>query len=588
MEQQVGKSNPLVPIQRCTVFLVLLVVIFHLIFDRFEIMPIENKANDFELRNRYLREEVSFDLNTAKLQSKKLLSLIRNRYELNTTIGSNFFLASNNIGKHAWDILKYKFALKMTAKQNQTFLMIFGGSSVTAGHDNYYNESYPYIVKKRMSPILSALGIELIVRNIALGANNCAPYILCYESMGGMDPDFVGWEQSYNCGHDEPVFETATRIATWSANKAMVYYSASGAWTPSDCPPSTDSPPYCSEDWTPSAAGLPEWDPSLADIMAERDLLNKFNEDHSSAARFSGSFNREYSGIGIHGFNVWEKNKHCTFVNEKTKLTESGCNGIDSVQKCALRFMTKEAAEYGSGKNGAKWHPSRAFHLLRGEAIAWLYTMILLDSVYMLETALKDSHNTLEKLTIEYEKKLSELQPVNYPPPKKCGPLYHCEQRPICHTDFKPHYGPDHMLLSSIVVGSTNWSYDPAYYSEWSMKYGYLDGKPDYTAKSGDSSQGELHLQIFINNTDFIWLCGHQKDSHKHSIVYVDLNVPLDRNMSEYVPSSTRKLWRQKKYIGFECKAVLGLPRGHHVVSVATNSSHMGHTSHLTHVIRWP
>ncbi len=52
-----------------------------------------------------------------------------------------------------------------------------------------------------------ALGIDLIVHNIAQGANNCIPYTMCYESMGGKDPDFVGWEQSYNCGHSDDVFE---------------------------------------------------------------------------------------------------------------------------------------------------------------------------------------------------------------------------------------------------------------------------------------------------------------------------------------------------------------------------------------------
>ena len=52
-----------------------------------------------------------------------------------------------------------------------------------------------------------ALGIDLIVHNIAQGANNCIPYTMCYESMGGKDPDFVGWEQSYNCGHADDVFE---------------------------------------------------------------------------------------------------------------------------------------------------------------------------------------------------------------------------------------------------------------------------------------------------------------------------------------------------------------------------------------------
>lgn len=117
-------------------------------------------------KRRNLINIENININGAKAEAKKVLSLIRNRYELNTTIGSNFFLSANNIGKNAWDILKYKFALKIISGGNQTFLMIFGGSSVTAGHDNYYNESYPYIVKKRMATMLQMVGIELIVHNI--------------------------------------------------------------------------------------------------------------------------------------------------------------------------------------------------------------------------------------------------------------------------------------------------------------------------------------------------------------------------------------------------------------------------------------
>jgi hypothetical protein len=40
------------------------------------------------------------------------------------------------------------------------------------------------ILKKRMEPIFASLGINLVVHNIAQGANNCNPYDLCYESMG--------------------------------------------------------------------------------------------------------------------------------------------------------------------------------------------------------------------------------------------------------------------------------------------------------------------------------------------------------------------------------------------------------------------
>lgn len=125
---------------------------------------------------------------------KKVLSLIYNRYEFGGPYGNKFFMASNNLGPETWDLLKMKLATKMLTP-NSTFLMIFSGSSVTAGHDNFYAQSYPYIFKKRMEDIFKKVGIELVVHDIAQGANNCSPYVLCYESMGGYDPDFINWEQ---------------------------------------------------------------------------------------------------------------------------------------------------------------------------------------------------------------------------------------------------------------------------------------------------------------------------------------------------------------------------------------------------------
>jgi hypothetical protein len=72
-------------------------------------------------------------------------------------------------------------------------LILHAGSSVTAGHDSRFNESYPLVFKKRLHPTFSALGIDLSVRNIAQGANDCLPYDLCYETMGGYNADFYSW-----------------------------------------------------------------------------------------------------------------------------------------------------------------------------------------------------------------------------------------------------------------------------------------------------------------------------------------------------------------------------------------------------------
>ena len=130
----------------------------------------------------------------AKFILNDILSLIFNRYQLADHNGESFFLTSNNMNSITWDLIKYKFATKFIKNQlkpqvvrrkrrrqllnTQTyddddtfsrFLMIFSGSSVTAGHDNYYNNSFPMIVLKRLKPTFDALGIRLIVRNIAQG-----------------------------------------------------------------------------------------------------------------------------------------------------------------------------------------------------------------------------------------------------------------------------------------------------------------------------------------------------------------------------------------------------------------------------------
>lgn len=125
------------------------------------------------------------------------LNLIYNRYEMGNFAGT-FFPTISNLNSQTWDILKYKLAKKLVS-HDPSYFMLFSGSSVTAGHDNMFNLSFPIIVEKRMKPIFAALGVDLMVSNIAQGNNPCIPYSYCYEAMGGLDPDFLGWEQVFEC-----------------------------------------------------------------------------------------------------------------------------------------------------------------------------------------------------------------------------------------------------------------------------------------------------------------------------------------------------------------------------------------------------
>lgn len=538
-------------------------------------------------KHRHLEAKGEIDIEKAIEEAQKVLSLIRARYELDGPIGSNFFLTTQNIKADTWDFMKYKYLMKMFSDNDNEMLMIFGGSSVTAGHDSYYNQSYPYILKKRMLPILTAMGIDLVVHNIAQGANNCSPYQMCYESMGGTDPDFVGWEQSYNCGHDEAIFELAARVAGWSSRHATVYYSASGAWTPNDCEPSKEAVPYCDEDWHPDLVGIKAWNPSAQDLYKEKDLLNQFAQQKLSAKRFASYYDggHDYFGVHPHGFNVWENNNMCKGRDKEDTKDITGCNGIDAAQKCKMKFMSVEASWYGKeDKRGANWHPSRAFHMLRGEAMTWIYTMALLDGLYEVQKVMKGKSPSPEEkqsLGKKYEEEFMKLvKPL--PEPKKCQ-TYHCDAKPKCYTDYRPHYSKD-MTLKDLIVGTTKWTYDDYEYGEWSLKYGYLDAKPLWSAV-GD--QGEMHLKVQVGNKAIVWICGAVKESLLHAKMYLDSNVPDDK-LKGYTPSSNRKEWTKKKYVGNECKALEELPQGQHVISVSTQGAPEKHTTGLSHVIFWP
>jgi hypothetical protein len=178
-------------------------------------------------------------LNGAKSAALRTLNLIYQRYEFSTP-RIQFLLVAANMPNSAWNIMKYKTALKFVS-QKSTFKFIFGGSSVTAGHDNFFNESYPSIFESRVSDVFKSLEINLEVHNIAHGTNKCRPSDLCYEAMGGDNADWIGWEQSFDCGRDKGVFELMARTAFW--NRAVVFFSASGGVVPAQCPPSNVT--YC-------------------------------------------------------------------------------------------------------------------------------------------------------------------------------------------------------------------------------------------------------------------------------------------------------------------------------------------------------
>jgi hypothetical protein len=67
------------------------------------------------------------------------------------------------------------------------FVVSFSGTSVTAGHDNNFDQSFPIVFYKALNDSFNAAGVRLVVRNHAMGNNPPIPSALCVGSQLGSD-----------------------------------------------------------------------------------------------------------------------------------------------------------------------------------------------------------------------------------------------------------------------------------------------------------------------------------------------------------------------------------------------------------------
>ena len=530
-----------------------------------------------------------WNISHARNVTQDFLSLVRHRYELDKLKGSQYFFTSNNIDTNTWDMMKYKFAKLMIGNifldRDDDFVMAFGGSNNTVGVRNYFHESYPMIVEKRLGPLLKAMGIRLVVHNIASRRATCSPYVLCYEAQGLVDPDVVGWEQGGECKEpsNDAAHEQVARIAGSSSRRGMVHFTSPAFWSTSNCPPSKEKIPYCSEDWTEESAGIKKWRASQGDLTSIREILGKYYSAKPSVeAYLQWTKNSTYRSIfGPHGFNDMERNYRCMRVNGTT-----GCSGREVLEDvCSLKFMSKEASIYSDDKSGSfsSKAMTRAFHLLRGEAMSWLYAMTFLDAIYMVESELKARVKSPSTLYTEYSQVLDRLiPPLDKFEPSRCA-SFHCESKMTCYTNYLPHYSKD-QTLDEVIVGQTNWTYFSGKVTDDTKKYGYIDHKPAYYSL-GMSDAGEIRIKAELGSSLYCWVCG--ENLQDKALFYLDANVLLYDEVS-YHPVDNRIVWDRKlSPKGENCVELHGLPKGEHVLSITNKPTYPHARLSLTHVIFW-
>ena len=109
----------------------------------------------------HAEEDAMSILEAGLTKTDEIINRMMNKWQI-----SEFpnFLKSGAMPKSSWDILKVKFQSKIleglqTPKGETKFIMTFTGSSVTAGHDSFFNQSFPELTGIVMDEALSVLNI---------------------------------------------------------------------------------------------------------------------------------------------------------------------------------------------------------------------------------------------------------------------------------------------------------------------------------------------------------------------------------------------------------------------------------------------
>ena len=115
------------------------------------------------------------------------------------------------------------------------FVVAAFGSSVTAGHDGFGHTAWPAVLGRRLAKELAPLGIEVEVRNQAVGGAEPFPRSLCVGPIAGNDVDLVireweywgfsdGLEAPGQHGGEDGAIEIFLRTAFLLPNKPAVLF----------------------------------------------------------------------------------------------------------------------------------------------------------------------------------------------------------------------------------------------------------------------------------------------------------------------------------------------------------------------------
>mmetsp|Transcript_19442 Transcript_19442/g.44089 ORF Transcript_19442/g.44089 Transcript_19442/m.44089 type:complete len:746 (+) Transcript_19442:145-2382(+) len=330
------------------------------------------------------------------------------------------------------ELLVRRFLAKLAAPigtSAKRFVVAFGGHSSAAAHGNLYNQSYAHAFERLLAPAFKAAGVQLVVRNHAMGGTGCVPAAYCVSNVFGADLDAISWDFGMTDGRNIDHAELYFR-------QAILQVAGSGARLP----------------------------PLLM-------LTHNTDNPREEMVRHFGKAGFEVSGIRMNNALTLvpktESKEHASTLPDALRYLE--CANTVTLEECkAHKFNCLQQCGSDKGKachGQVSWHPGWRYHMLKGDLAA----LPILEALG--EAAQRYQSFTME-LGPNLDPELYKLPafPAERPLPKPlfCGPKNGrgfpssvdaalCSEATRCATSYEPRKGQGpHDLAAAAAAAASN------------------------------------------------------------------------------------------------------------------------------------
>ena len=296
---------------------------------------------------------------------------------------------------------------EMQKDETNHFTISVSGTSVTAGHDNYFNQAYPAIWEQRMLKSFEASGLNLTIRNHAMGNNPANPAAICLDALLGYDTDVAVWEFAMMTAGPSriPATELWIRNALGLPRQPALLFldGGSGARNIED----------------------KRYNNEIVDgkLVPRKGKANKFIEKGFQSYSGHGHALNHYKDFGVHGHGEYE-----------------AIWTLDTLPEYSWKHLQGD----DKPNPGGSWHPSPHGHELRGDILAYTYLGLLKQSieralefldVNFFQTPNKPENNNRLPFDIYNSNHAPKYQPL--PDILECDPVY-CSRPFTCWTMYQP------------------------------------------------------------------------------------------------------------------------------------------------------